>query len=64
MSTTAEHARRNREELAGDRPIEREGYTLYARLNHNRFGDSYIWIYRQKPALQAREHGEHGKETP
>lgn len=33
--------------LAGPRPPERDGYALYARLNHNRFGDAYIWVHRR-----------------
>ncbi len=40
--------KRLREEAAGERPPERPGYKLYARLNHNRFGDTYVWSYRKR----------------
>lgn len=31
-----------------DRPEERNGYTLYAKLNHNSYGDHYVWCYRRR----------------
>ena len=39
--------RAQREKWAGSRPPEQPGYELYARLNHNRFGDAYVWVYRR-----------------
>ena len=38
-----------REYLAGlsARPVERPGYITYARLNHNRFGQHWVWVQRQ-----------------
>jgi hypothetical protein len=37
-----------KEGMAGPRPPDEPGYTLYAKLNHNRFGDHYVWCYRRK----------------
>ena len=36
--------------LAGPRPTEQPGHALHAKLNHNRFGDSFVWCYRKAPA--------------
>jgi hypothetical protein len=37
-----------REDQVGSRPEDREGYQLYARLNHSRFGSHYVWVYRRR----------------
>lgn len=45
--------REERELSAGPKPDEREGFRLYAKLNHNRFGDSYIWVYQRIKRIQS-----------
>lgn len=43
--------------LAGPRPTEHAGFALYAKLNHNRFGDACVWCYRRVAALDTRHAG-------
>lgn len=48
VRTRAELRRIIIERLAGERPPEREGYTLYARRHSTRFTDSVLWFYRRR----------------
>lgn len=36
-----------RELMAGPKPAEQPGYRLYAKLNHNRYGDFYVWCHQR-----------------
>lgn len=47
--TVAQVCRLLREWLAGfdERPADRAGYITYAKLNHNRFGDHWVWVQRR-----------------
>ena len=55
--TKTVHTRRGlrrivREYLAGidERPGDKPGYITYAKLNHNRFGDFWVWVQRRSHA--------------
>lgn len=48
IRTRADLRRALRELLAGERPAAREGYSLHAKLNHNRFGSYWVWCYRRE----------------
>jgi len=38
--------------LAGPPPVLPDSHWCYAKLNHNRFGDSYIWVVRRGDTLR------------
>ena len=41
--------------LAGPKPVPLlPGWTVHAKLNHNRYGSHYVWCYR-KPTTPARQ---------
>jgi len=42
--------RRLREWMAGPKPITGRPTGWYARLNRNQFGESFIWVYRNRKA--------------
>lgn len=47
VSTRRELRRLILEWLAGPKPHVPDGFTCYAKHNHNRFGDAYIWVIRR-----------------